>query len=1688
MQEGSGRSGNRRQAGGAATGGGMNFQAATTAIACIYMVRERPLLWLDTLVDDTPIAIDAETGGAGDDIRLLLKDKRTVETQVKKGLRSGNELWETLLKLATAVIKGSADFGVLVVSPSSSNTITSDLANDIVRIGDGRTDNLSDIAATFLSKLTTAGINARDACGRLRIQTVSALAANQAGVLAARAELAHVCAEEAQIGAAWNAVYTDAARMIEQRGRRDAAAVLRLLTTAGIRFAAATDAVHEEGERIARASADALAAIEDTLRHGEVQLSLVRPESWCRAIEVLGTEGIVRLTGDGGTGKSGVLKRLALSFDGPRFVIKDNRVTAATLAQHLAQLGVRTAPAALLDGLAGDGPALCVIDGADRLLMSERRGVVLDLFRALAMSSTTKQWRIVTSARAYQDRDLVADALTEAGLEQSGWAITIEGLTEADGETLARAFPAFAGLLRRGDLGGQNRSLFLLRELFGRSVPPTGAWTELDIADAWAVGVLGEPGRAARRCKALAQIGGALVAAPWRLPGRADIDPEGLQALLDEGSVLQLPNRDALRLTHDVHEDWLLARELHARADNLPGVLVNADQPLWWLRAVRLSAQIRLDEGDLQGWRALLNRLDAREGIDPAWARAVLAAPLYSERAAEILGALEPILLADDARLLRRLLDTLIVFETRLDEHLLAHLADQDETLRYTMAAYWKQPKFRSWVPFLRWSIPLWQSWPPGLIPRLSEIAGIFTRATAKRPNGLSQSLAPVLHDWLVEVENARHTTSWNDRREPFGIEFKEYRVWEQVEERLREALVNTVASAPATVSAYVVRLTKEKGLREPRTKLIGSPGTVPTRLPREWTDLCLRQFVPPRRRRPRDEMFGTQLFAYHDIMETGIRDEPGFFPASALRAGFDQLFEADAGSALRLFHRLERRASTFWRWFSKCTDRKHPRPLIIDLGHRQVTLWGDDPVYRWSRGILGSAVLGSAYLALDDWLERQAAAGRPIGELIELVLQDHGLVSTAPPLIAVLGEQMNTLGTIDHAAPFLAVPRLWSYDVARHVDDLGGAHRIGFFSPDDIHFRSRERNHQRHVKRGPMHHALLLPFQLMANAEAHARFGAARTAWTQADLANFEEDLNDPGRTAERAAQIERYRSDGDPEQIVFEEADQGIKVSIAPPAAALDNVEAWNTANRVLGEANVLADWVRATREQRAPDPAVALEDAIERATRLATALNDPENPNLSLAQRVGGAAIVGVAAVAAQHLDADTLAPRREWIEQWLELAVGAGDREDIDEGAVLFDDFQVIGAWGLAGLASRLPADPRLDAMIGALAVHRLDGVAQAVLEGLHWSQRPEFVRALHIAALDMCVVEVGWWWRGPKHRLRAQRRNARARLRAAARALREPPVRAPLVPPVPDSWQWVWTGKWPWPLRRLCMPAKRMLNWERALALVEQIDWSRLAETPRYRALFSTYLVQLVAWTRDYSEGTDRHDRQFPYKWGHGLAKAIGRFALAQGGGSEWRALLAFTYHDRAEDLLGEYLEGIVNGLVESGAAPGPGFWAAWQPAADWMIEHAVPCRHDSFDRLSRGVEAAGLIGPYMTPLPPDWPHLEAVLGAIDRWVRATVHLPSAASGVLAIVERMDTNQRAHWFLAWLLLWTNQHGPNESFWSYHGLGNKAAALLKPLANGGDEVRTRGRLVLAILADAGSTVARELMAAFATTRRG
>ena len=223
-----------RNAGGSATGAGMNFQAVVTAIAGVHLFKGHALDWLDGLIDDTPVAVWAETNGPGDDIRLELRDGSVVEVQAKKGLRSGDKLWDSLISLAQGIGKGQIQYGVLAVSPDSSRTIAYGLSKDVRRLADGRTDDLDELAQVLRSKVEAIGMEPQSICRRLRIEVVHGLDNDRASITAAKALLSLLVSKTQDVNAAWNRLYREAHAIVARRGRWDASAILRMFEAGGI--------------------------------------------------------------------------------------------------------------------------------------------------------------------------------------------------------------------------------------------------------------------------------------------------------------------------------------------------------------------------------------------------------------------------------------------------------------------------------------------------------------------------------------------------------------------------------------------------------------------------------------------------------------------------------------------------------------------------------------------------------------------------------------------------------------------------------------------------------------------------------------------------------------------------------------------------------------------------------------------------------------------------------------------------------------------------------------------------------------------------------------------------------------------------------------------------------------------------------------------------------------------------------------------------------------------------------------------------------------------------------------------------------------------------------------------------------------------------------------------------------------
>ncbi|WP_157080346.1 NACHT domain-containing protein [Sphingobium cloacae] len=148
-----------------------------------------------------------------------------------------------MLDLARGVHAGRIDFGILAVSPDSSQTVTHHLEQNLRHIGSGRTDRLHDVGRKWIAKLESAGLDPVTLSRAIRIQTVAATDGNVDAIRAAKSILTRICGSAAMADLAWQALVEGAHALVARKGRWDFLAVVRLLSAAGVSLGDASSPV-----------------------------------------------------------------------------------------------------------------------------------------------------------------------------------------------------------------------------------------------------------------------------------------------------------------------------------------------------------------------------------------------------------------------------------------------------------------------------------------------------------------------------------------------------------------------------------------------------------------------------------------------------------------------------------------------------------------------------------------------------------------------------------------------------------------------------------------------------------------------------------------------------------------------------------------------------------------------------------------------------------------------------------------------------------------------------------------------------------------------------------------------------------------------------------------------------------------------------------------------------------------------------------------------------------------------------------------------------------------------------------------------------------------------------------------------------------------------------------------------------
>jgi hypothetical protein len=214
--------------GGQSPGSGTRYHAQAFALLATHAVIRQPLHWFDD-VDDTPIAISLETGGPGDDVRLELGDGTHVEIQAKRGLQRNKKLWDTILRIARGLELDPNLRCVLLIDTRSSAPIREYLREDLLRLGQGRTDRLKDITKAMIKRLIDSDIKPDEQLlSRFRI-VHSDLDEGCAGHAAAQAFLRQIVADPENAQKAWTQLCKEGMDLISMKGRRDRSALKALL-------------------------------------------------------------------------------------------------------------------------------------------------------------------------------------------------------------------------------------------------------------------------------------------------------------------------------------------------------------------------------------------------------------------------------------------------------------------------------------------------------------------------------------------------------------------------------------------------------------------------------------------------------------------------------------------------------------------------------------------------------------------------------------------------------------------------------------------------------------------------------------------------------------------------------------------------------------------------------------------------------------------------------------------------------------------------------------------------------------------------------------------------------------------------------------------------------------------------------------------------------------------------------------------------------------------------------------------------------------------------------------------------------------------------------------------------------------------------------------------------------------------
>jgi hypothetical protein len=731
----------------------------------------------------------------------------------------------------------------------------------------------------------------------------------------------------------------------------------------------------------------------------------------------LETKRYVEIRGDAGVGKSGVLRHFAeeLSTESPILVFSPNRTIPGGWGKFRDSIGYDGTCRELLTDLSLSGSAILFIDNLD-FFGPDAQKTVIDFVRtAVSVPGIT----VIATARA------------DFALTESNW------LPKEELAVLGKAAPVFIpdlddnevaelreGATRLSQLLSNShparsivRNLFRLSRLVSRDEDQPWPATEAELATQWWAHADGQKDSLLRdRRRVLYSIAEHYLTSIEPYNGRAELS-RALDSLIKSGTLREL-KLDRVVFRHDVLREWAVANLLAGDPELIPKMALAKRAPSDLERGIELAARISIENAaDTVPWLAILSPVN-QNGPHDTWRRAVLLSLVRSEVSVRILKTATPVLLAEDAHLLRKLIRYVLAIEFES----FGKRAKARGLELNGIPPQLRVPRNSSAMHLIVVLVVIHNHIPAVAVSEAAKLYSAYLMGTAG-VDSLTPMVLPHLYTWLVEIDAEHEVNPYGFVNRIFGGKLKEYQL-EVLEGELRTSFLLFCNRSPQLASDYLKSFRGRIHAREARASILAFRGDLARTAPKELVDFTIETLIPPNRRK-RERQGPLPERAFEDV-------DVKFQPASPAQGPFLELLLACPEEGLKLIRHLVEYEIRFYR--EDQTDR-WAVPIVL-AGNDKCFPWRD--FYYWSREFgSASATVVSCLMALEAWAHQRIEAGESIDAVLSEVLSAPSM-SCAVLLVATDIVLSHWPQSALAGIPLFASPELLCLEITRdHHDNV---------------------------------------------------------------------------------------------------------------------------------------------------------------------------------------------------------------------------------------------------------------------------------------------------------------------------------------------------------------------------------------------------------------------------------------------------------------------------------------------------------------------------------------------------------------------------------------------------------------------------------------------------------------------------